>query len=157
MNLEELKAKHPDLYSAAQAEGATAERARIQAVEAQAMAGHDALINALKFDGKTTGPEAAVQVLAAEKHKLQGRGARLANDAQAVSGVPSGASATGEIPSAQDPANDVNLSVEDRAKAAWDKDANLRAEFGNAFASYLAFARADAEGRVKQLRPRTAA
>lgn len=54
-------------------EGANAERERIQTVQAQSMPGHEALIEQLKFDGKTTGPEAAVQVLAAEKGKLSTR------------------------------------------------------------------------------------
>lgn len=57
--------------SAARAEaatqGATAERTRIQAVLAQSLAGHEALIQTLAFDGTTTGPEAAVQVLSAER------------------------------------------------------------------------------------------
>jgi ClpP class serine protease len=52
---------------AARIDGATAERERILSVEAQLMPGHEALISALKADGHTTGPEAAVQVLAAEK------------------------------------------------------------------------------------------
>jgi signal peptide peptidase SppA len=47
------------------AEGAKAERERIQAIEALARAGHEALIKEMKFDGKTTGPEAAVRILAA--------------------------------------------------------------------------------------------
>jgi signal peptide peptidase SppA len=50
---------------------ATAERERIQAVESQALPGHEALIASLKFDGKSTGGDAAVAVLAAEK-KLRG-------------------------------------------------------------------------------------
>jgi signal peptide peptidase SppA len=50
-------------------EGATTERARIQGVLAQSMPGHEAMVQGLAFDGKTTGPEAAVQVLAAEKAK----------------------------------------------------------------------------------------
>jgi signal peptide peptidase SppA len=50
---------------------ATAERERIQAVEAQALPGHSALIASLKFDGKATGHDAAVAVLAAER-KLRG-------------------------------------------------------------------------------------
>lgn len=63
------------------AAGATAERERIQAVEAVGLAGHSALINTLKFDGKTSGPEAAVAIIAAET-KLRGdRGAALAADA----------------------------------------------------------------------------
>jgi len=74
-----LKADHPDVYQSvfaegvaslnldeSQALGATQERERIQAVEAQCMAGHEELIASLKFDGKTTGGEAAVAVLKAE-------------------------------------------------------------------------------------------
>lgn len=49
------------------AEGAQAERERIQAVHAQMLPGHEKLISALMWDGKTSGPEAAVQVLNAER------------------------------------------------------------------------------------------
>lgn len=47
--------------------GATAERERIKSVEAQALPGHTELIEQLKYDGKTTGPEAAVKILQHEK------------------------------------------------------------------------------------------
>ncbi len=47
--------------------GAETERQRIQDVESQCIPGHESLIAGLKYDGKTTGPEAAVKVLAAEK------------------------------------------------------------------------------------------
>jgi hypothetical protein len=50
-------------------EGAESERARIQAVQEQSLPGHEALIQTLMFDGKTTGPGAAVQILAAEKEQ----------------------------------------------------------------------------------------
>ena len=73
MDIETLKKEHPQLATALQEEGrkqgAEEERARIKAVEAQTMPGHEKLIAALKFDGKTTGPEAAVQVLNAERTK----------------------------------------------------------------------------------------
>jgi hypothetical protein len=62
-------------------EGAAAERERIQAVRAQSMKGHEALIETLAFDGKTTGPEAAVQVLAAEKALIGKVSAELKGDA----------------------------------------------------------------------------
>lgn len=62
-------------------EGATAERERIKGVRAQTMKGHEALIETLAMDGKTTGPEAAVQVLAAEKAIIGKIGADLAADA----------------------------------------------------------------------------
>lgn len=49
------------------ATGASAERQRIQDVQAQALPGHEALIQALAYDGKTSGAEAAIQVINAEK------------------------------------------------------------------------------------------
>lgn len=69
MKLEELKEQYPALYSEVFESGATAERTRIQGVltlpGAAAMA-HKDLVHGLAFDGKTTAPEAAHQVLLAE-------------------------------------------------------------------------------------------
>jgi signal peptide peptidase SppA len=62
-------------------EAAAAERARILAVRAQAMPGHEALIDKLAFDGTTTGPEAAVQVIAAEQAKRGATASARAADA----------------------------------------------------------------------------
>lgn len=71
MDLEKLKAEHPDLVQAirdeALAEGAAQERARIQAIEDVAMIGHEDLVKAAKFDGKTTAEALAVQMIKAEK------------------------------------------------------------------------------------------
>lgn len=62
-----LAAEHPEFAAELRKQGATAERERIAAVRAQLLAGHEALIDTLAADGKTTGPEAAVAVLQAEK------------------------------------------------------------------------------------------
>lgn len=87
---ESLQALHPEAYAAIAAtgaaghaealatavaaakaegrtEGATAETARVTAVFANALPGHQALIQTLALDGKTTGPEAAAQIIAAER------------------------------------------------------------------------------------------
>ena len=84
---EALAAHAPDLLAALLAEGhatgATAERERMLSVEAQALPGHEALIERLKADGVTTGPQAAVQVLQAEKATAGKRLADLAADAPA--------------------------------------------------------------------------
>lgn len=48
-------------------EGAANELARIREVQDQVIPGHEDLIAELAFDGKTSGPEAAVKVLQAEK------------------------------------------------------------------------------------------
>jgi capsid assembly protease len=66
---------------AARAEGAAAERQRIADVRAQSLPGHEALIERLAFDGKTTGPEAATVVLKAERDTRNKQAADLSSDA----------------------------------------------------------------------------
>jgi capsid assembly protease len=78
---EQLAAQAPDLLAAVQAEGATAERARIQAVEGQLITGHEALINTMKFDGISGPGDAAMAVNAAEKQGRAAQATALANDA----------------------------------------------------------------------------
>lgn len=69
--LERLAALLPSVKSSpdqtAAERAAVAERERIQAVLSQRVPGHEALLERLAFDGKTTGPEAAAAVLAAEQ------------------------------------------------------------------------------------------
>lgn len=147
MNLEELRAAHPDLCSALLEEGrisgAAAERERILAVEAQTLPGHEKLIAQLKADGVTTGEMAAVAVLKAERSLATSRVDALRSDAPAP------------VPHASVPVDatdvDADLPLEERCKAAWGKNAGLRAEFGNTFESYLAFERAREAGRFKVL------
>lgn len=132
MDLETLKAEYPDLVLAIAADAAAAERSRIADVEAQALPGHDALVAQLKADGKTTGPEAAAAILAAEKQKLAGMAAQLAADAPAP------------VPHAVPPSDSAAESpddrpVEERAKSQWDADSAIRKEFASlgAFTAYL--------------------
>jgi signal peptide peptidase SppA len=119
MDVQTLKAEHPDVAQALINEGkelgATAERERIKAVEAQSMPGHDALIATLKFDGKTSGPEAAVQVLAAEKAKKGDQLAALRADAAAAN-VPH--AAAGDNPDPEDPDEDDDEDEDEEAKNA---------------------------------------
>lgn len=74
-------AEHPEAATLLRAEGSTAERSRIAAVREQRMPGHEALIEQLAADGATTGPQAAVQVLAAERSRTASVAAARAADA----------------------------------------------------------------------------
>lgn len=144
-------AKSEPALAAARAEGGATERARIQAVEAAALPGHEAVIAALKFDGKTSGADAALAVIAAE-HKLRGTAAaQLAADAPKP--VPQAAAPALEAKAC---AEDESQPIEDRAKAAWEGTPAVRTEFGS-LAAYTAFRKADAGGRVRVLRTRAAA
>ena len=123
--------------------GATQERERIQSVLGQSMSGHEALINELAFDGKTTGPEAAVQVLQAERQAVAKRKDQIeADGAEAeVETTP----VAPEKPATIDP----DLPVEDRCKIEWDRDRDLRAEFGNDLDAYVEYTRAAEDGRAR--------
>lgn len=149
---EQLAADAPDVLAAILAEGrtagATAERERIQAVEGQLIPGHEALINTLKFDGKSTGGDAAMAVNAAERKVRETQAKAMAGDApEPVKQTP--ASTVAKPAAAAE--DDKTLPIEQRAQAAWDKDANLRAEFNNTFSTYLAYAKAHDAGTVKVL------
>jgi hypothetical protein len=136
---------HADIADGFKAKGAglakTAETARIQGVLACSMPGHDALVQALAFDGETTPDQAAFKVLQAEK---TGRAERL---------VDLNAEAPAPAPHVQavDPVKlGANESVEDKTKREWGASADLRDEFGS-YDGYLAFAKADAGGQIKML------
>lgn len=79
----QFAAENPEACALIRAEGAAAEASRIKSVREQSMPGHEALIEALAFDGKTTGPEAAVQVLAAERARVGAQAAARQADAPA--------------------------------------------------------------------------
>lgn len=82
---ESLERDHAALFaqlrSEFMAEGAAAERERIQAVEGQVIPGHEALINSMKYDGKSTAGDAAQAVLAAERQVRATAATQLAADA----------------------------------------------------------------------------
>lgn len=139
---EQIIAEAPEVAAAFRAEGATAERDRIQSVRAQSIKGHEALIETLAFDGVTTGPEAAVQILNAERSMQEKAAKDLATAApEAVAFAAAPAEAIED--------NLENLPIEEQAKAAWDKSPTLRAEFGDNFKTYAAYRKAEADGRVK--------
>jgi signal peptide peptidase SppA len=77
----DLESKVAGAKAAGIADGAATERARILAVEENSMPGHEKLVAEMKADGKTTGPEAAVRILQAEKAKTGQIAKDLAADA----------------------------------------------------------------------------
>jgi len=139
--LEKLETDAPDLLKqiqdSARADGAEAERNRIQAVLAQALSGHEKLAETLAFDGKTTGPEAAVAILNAEKEMRKTKAAEFKEDGIPPVKEPQAPEAT--KPPA-DPAN-----AEDFAR-----NKELVAEFGD-FETYAAFKQASEKGLVRIL------
>ena len=138
----------PDLIDKIATEGkrgaAEGERARIQAVKEQSMPGHEKLINELMFDGSTTGEQAAVKILQAEKKMREQMKTDLADDAPKPIEQPS----TDIIDLIT---SDEYLPVEKRCKARWEKDKELQNEFMGDFDAYVAYEKATAAGKVKVL------
>jgi len=129
-------------YDEGKTAGATAECERIKSVEEQTIAGHEALITELKFDGKTTGAEAAVKVLAAEKQSRTDTFAAHKKDAPKPVDEPA---------VVDDDTGKSELSFEDKCQAKWDKDSDLRTEFNNDYEAFTAFEKANAKGNVRVL------
>ncbi len=124
LTVQEFQAAYADLYkqivdaaheagfSAGKTEGLVAgaegERKRIAEVRSQLIPGHEALIEEMINDGKTTGPEAAVRVLAAEK---EARVKNLENyNADGTIKVP--AAAAKDLPENQDDAESAKTQTE---------------------------------------------
>ena len=148
LTLDALRSAHPDLAEAIRAEahqagltaGAEQERQRIQSVRAQAMPGHEALIERLAADGKSTGADAAMAIIQAEKETRKS----MASAIQAERPAPVAPSMDAEQPSA-------SLPLEERCRAEWSKSEKLQAEFIGGFDTYLAFKKAEASGQAKIL------
>ncbi len=128
------------------AAGVVDERARILAVESKSMPGHEALIASLKYDGETTGAQAAELVLEAEQKKRSQMRTDICADATAIDVIDPAASGGAEGATAAD-----DLPFDEQVKAAWEKDADVRAEFSGSFERYAAFRKAEANGQARVL------
>ncbi len=152
LTIETLKSDHPDIYQAVHAEGFAAGKTdecnRIQSVESAALPGHEELIGKLKFDGKTTGEQAALQIIQAEKSNK----AKALGDYTAQAPQPVSQPAADDLPSTPSARGQENMTDEERLQSTWDSDKVLRAEFGGDFEAYKAFETACSAGQVKILK-----
>lgn len=129
--------------AAARLDGASAEAQRSAAVRAQVIPGHEALIEQLAADGVTTGEQAAVRVLAAERERLTAAGdARLANNPPAVPFAHAGDKLEA-APAAADPLADQRLAEALAARAGVIQ--REAAERGELITTVAAVQRAQAE------------
>lgn len=158
LNLAALREHRADLVdgieAAARTEAATAtetrvteaveaERARMAAIDEIARPGAEALVAKAKAEGWDAG-QLALEMVKADKAK----GDRFVADLEEAD---ASAQVVPMKPAATEGAG-LGATPEEQAEAAWDRDADLRAEYGGNKAGYLAFAKAEAEGRVKTLK-----
>lgn len=158
MDLDKLKAEHSELYQAVLKIGASEELARIQAVKATLIPGHEPLVERMMFDGKTTGAEAALTVNAAEREIRTTQGTRERKDAPdpAKFTPPPSAEPTAADKAKAEAEKHAGLPVEERCKAMWDANTgNVRAEHVD-LESFTAYTRAFESGKVRVLGARAA-
>ena len=141
VDLAYLRTHHADLLHTVMQEGAAQERARIEAVENQCLAGHEALIRTLKFDGKTTAKEAAFHVLSAEKANRDQKRAKVETYQFPPLPIVGNLEELG-----LQPMSSKARSPQEQWQLDWDNDPALRAEFGT-LNTYLAFQKAQANGQ----------
>lgn len=144
ITLAALREHRPDLLTtietAAATTAAAAERDRLREIDEISAEGHEDIVAAAKADGTMTAATLALAILKAEKAAGKTLLAARA-DADASAQVPVIA-----------PAASTTLTtgpIEDRAKAEWDKDADVRAEFRDSFANYLAYRKAEESGAAR--------
>jgi ClpP class serine protease len=119
--------------------GMKAERARVQAILDTPLANtYGEIVSAAIANGDK--PETvSTAILAAE---AKGKDDALASQ---KADAPAPLEQQTEI----DEGLDVNASIEDRAKAEWDKNENLRAEFGEDFGLYVSFKKGEANDKYR--------
>jgi ClpP class serine protease len=127
--------------------GRKQERDRILAIESAALPGHEDLIEEAKKDGSITAEKLALKIISAEKSKASDY---LTNTKKAEEEIPKiepniDKSDSGEKQIPKD------APLETRAKSIWESNAKIRAEFGEDFDAYFAFAKANESGQVRIL------
>ncbi len=146
----DLRAAYPglvaDIETAAKADGANAERARIQGILALPSNGHGALVATHIADGARTADNLATAILMAEKAT---RDTRLDN----IKGVETVAGTVSPAPSAA--GNNGSPTEKATTPEGWKHEyaasGNLQGEFATE-ADYVAFKKAEAAGKVRILR-----
>lgn len=139
-------AEHPEAAQHLRAEGAAAELQRQKDVRAAALPGHEGLIDQLAADGATSGAQAAMAVLAAERNLRTAQAAARRADAPApLAQEPAPASEiTGQQPAAAATTQSVVADAVKVAKLAQQKVAAARAA-GRYLSTTEAVAQATAE------------
>ncbi len=127
-------------------EGRDAERGRLMAIENASLPGHEDLVAKAKSDPEMTAEKLALQIVSAEKEKGGDflKAAKVAEDK--LPEIKPNIAATIDANKV-----DPDAPIEAKAKAEWDKDPKIRAEFGKDYDAYLAFREAEENGQVKIL------
>ena len=87
MTVETVSTLYPQIATDLKKQGADAERERIKGVQEKLIAGHEDLIEQLKFDGSTSADQAASKIVDAEKEKAKTAVENIEADAKEVAEI----------------------------------------------------------------------
>jgi len=145
ITLEMIKKEHPDIANALIEEGKKIELSRVKEVQdVFQLPGHEELANKLMFDGVTSGGEAAMAVINAEKAVRKVVVDNIATDAIApvVEIMDTKLEEPIKPPAEEVPTDEVSC------KKVWDDNAKIRDEFGD-FDTYKHYVMATGSGLAK--------
>lgn len=125
--------------------GSEAEVERVRGIMKLTIAGHEDLVMEMAFDPSVSIEDAKSKLIKAVQEKAE----QVINDQVLDAPDPVGVVDPVE---GKEKEIDSNLPIEERCKLQWQKDKDLRDEFGGDFDSYLAYMIADAEGSIKILK-----
>ena len=132
--------------------GAAAERTRIAGIEELALPGYADLAMQAKADPAVQPADFAVRQVREQRRRGEGSLDRQRESER--SGPRVAVSTEADRPRREpDRSVDPSLPLDERIKAQWERDADLRAEFGGNFELYQSYAAAEEAGQVKRYSP----
>lgn len=147
ITVESVKADYPEIAAALIAEGkelgAKAELNRVKSVKDQMLAGHEDLVNELMFDGVTTGEQAAIKIINAERDSRDKVLSELKEDAE----EPLDDVQTDTVEPKKESGDFAN--AEEEAAHLWENDSKIRKEFDNDKDAFVAFHVNMSKGLIK--------
>jgi signal peptide peptidase SppA len=162
MTREELQAQHPELVQALLAEGqalASAEHTTVLAAAANEERTRVVALVTAAFGDEPGKKFAAVVERGLSAADLGALGISFAGesagaDVESRKQILDALASSGQQPLGKTEGEtkvDASSPIEDRAKAEWDKDGDLRAEFGGKYGAYLAYRKSAEGGRARVL------
>ena len=132
--------------------GAAAERTRIAGIEELALPGYADLAMQAKADPAVQPADFAVRQVREQRRRGEGYLDRQRESERTAPRV--AVSTEADRPRREaDRSVDPSLPLDERIKAQWERDADLRAEFGGNFELYQSYAAAEEAGQVKRYSP----
>lgn len=139
MSKNEPSAITEEMIAAYRAEGATAERARLLALEEVAIAGHEDLLAKAKADPNMTAEKLALEIVKAEK----------AAGTKYLDGLKAAEAAMPTIAPSTQPTMPTGATPEERAEHEWHHNAEVRREFDGDKDAFVAYFVANENGQLK--------